>query len=117
MWSPAGLERTRRHFDAWNPAGLPVDKVKAVVADLDARRPPGRRPLDVYHRAFAQMPLRPASSGDVVARLAVEAAQARDAGFTEIVLEHNFWDGIRSPDDWAEVPDRFAPVLEAAGGS
>lgn len=22
---------------------------------------------------------------------------------------------VRSPDDWAEVPDRFAPVLEAAG--
>ncbi len=117
MWSPAGLERTRLHFDAWNPAGLTVDRVKTVVADLDARRPPGREPLDVYHRTFAQMPLRPPSTEDVVGRLAAEAAQARDAGFTEIILEHNFWDAICSPEDWAEVPDRFAPVLEAAAGT
>ena len=115
MWSPAGLERTRLHFDAWNPAGLPVARVKAVVDDLDARRPAGRAPLDVYHRTFSQLPLQPTPAGDPVARLAEEAAEAREAGFTEIVLEHNFSDDVRSPEDWAEVPDRFAPVLAAAG--
>lgn len=112
MWSPAGLERTRLHFDAWNPAGLPVERVEAIAADLNARRSPERGPLEVYHRAFAQFPLQPTPEGDPVRRLAEEARQAQKAGFAEIILDHNFWDDVRSPDDWAEVPDRFAPVLD-----
>ena len=28
-------------------------------------------------------------------------------------MEHNFWDGISSLEDWADMPDRFAPVLAA----
>ena len=116
MWSPAGLDRTRRLFDAWNPAGLPVDKVAEIVAGLNADRPPGMKPLDVYHRAFAQYPRAPTPDDDVVARLADEAAAAHRAGFTELIIEHNFWDGIASPADWATVPDRFAPVVTAARG-
>ncbi len=113
MWSPAGLERTRTLFDAWNPAGQPVERVAATVADLNARRPDHLAPLDVYHRAFAQYPLQPTPSGDVVQRLAEEAVAARNANFNEFIIEHNFFDGVNSPDDWAEIPDRFAAVIEA----
>jgi len=113
MWSPAGLERTRLRFDAWNPAGQSVAAVAATVADLNARRPAGLAPLDVYHRAFARYPREVTPVGDVVDRLAAEAVAARDAGFTEFDIEHNFWDAITSPEDWLAVPDLFLPVLEA----
>ena len=116
MWSPAGLNRTRRLFDAWNPAGLPVDTVAEIVGGLNADRPAGMKPLDVYYRAFAQFPRAPTPEGDVAARLADEAAAAQRAGFVDFIIEHNFWDGITSPDDWAAVPQRFAPVVAAARG-
>ncbi len=113
MWSKAGLERTRTMFDAWNPAGQPVERVAATVADLNARRPAHLAPLDVYHRAFAQYPLQPTPTGDVVRRLAGEAVAASEAGFNEFIIEHNFFDAINCPDDWANVPDQFAAIVTA----
>ena len=115
MWSPAGLERTRLLFDAWNPAGQPVERVAATVAELNSRRPQHLAPLDVYHRAFAQYPLQPTPTGDVVERLAEEAVAASAANFNEFIIEHNFFDAIKSPDDWAQIPDRFAAVVAAVG--
>jgi probable F420-dependent oxidoreductase len=114
MWSPAGLERTRLHFDGWNPAGMPVGRVKAIVDDLNARRPDTLAPLTVHHRAFAQFPLAPTPDGDVVQRLAAEAAEAREAGFEDFIVEHNFWSGVEDADAWLDVPRRFAPVVVAA---
>jgi len=114
MWSEVGLERTRRKFDGWNPAGMPVERVAAICDQLNADRPAGMAPLTVHHRAFAQYPLAPTPEGDVVERLASEAAAAREAGFDEIVLEHNFWTGIADPGAWVDVPDLFAPVVAAA---
>lgn len=117
MWSAAGLERTRLHFDAWNPAGLPIDRVAGLVAAMNADRPTGMAPLDVYHRTFAQFPLGPAPTGDVVGRLVDEAVQASAAGFTELIIEHNFLDSIASPDDWLRVPEEFAPVVDAVAAA
>ena len=113
MWSAAGLERTRTMFDAWNPAGQSVERVAATVAGLNARRPAGMAPLDVYHRGFAQYPLASTSPGDNVARLADEAVAARNAGFNEFIIEHNFLDTITSPDDWSAIPDAYADILSA----
>ncbi len=73
-------------------------------------------PLDVYYRAFAQYPHAPTPPGDVVSRLADEALAARDAGFNEFIIEHNFLDTITSPDAWAAVPDAFAEVIRASRG-
>ena len=116
MWSEAGLERTRKSFDAWNPAGLPVTDVAAKLARMNADRPEGMAPLEVYHRVFAQFPHRPTPDGDTVGRMVAEAAEAARAGFTEVVLEHNFWSEITEPEDWLEVPAQFQAVIEAAQG-
>lgn len=113
MWSGAGLDRTRRQFDAWNPAGLSVEASSKAAAAMNANRPSGMAPLQVFHRSFAQFPHAPTPTGDVVARLAEEARQAAEAGFTEFIMEHNFWDGVASPDDWANVPKTFAAVVDA----
>ena len=115
MWSEAGLERTAQSFDGWNPAGLPVAAVKATIDRLQAQRPTTLAPLTVHHRAFAQFPHAPTPAGDVVERLAAEAADAAAAGFDEFIVEHNFWSGIADPAAWVDVPERFAPVIQAAG--
>lgn len=117
MWSTDGLERTARWFDAWNPAGLRPAKVAALVESMNARRRPDQRPLEVFSRSFVQAPLAPLpSDGDNMAALVADAVAARENGYVELTLEHNFWDGIGSPDDWLAVPERFRPVLDAARG-
>lgn len=113
MWSPAGLERTRLHFDGWNPAGMPVATAARIVDRLNADRPAGRGPLTVHHRAFAQFPLAPTPDGDVVERLTAEAAEAAEAGFDDFIVEHNFSDEVADPAAWLEIPERFAPLVEA----
>jgi probable F420-dependent oxidoreductase len=114
MWSAAGLERTRLHFDGWNPAGLPVATARQLVEGMNADRPDGMAPLTVHHRAFAQFPHAPTPDGDVVERLAIEAGEAAAAGFDDYIIEHNFWSGIADPEAWLDVPERFAPVIAAA---
>jgi probable F420-dependent oxidoreductase len=112
--SGAGLDRTARLFDGWNPAGITVEQAVGLLRDLEILRPPGRPPLEVYLRTFVQF-LGPAEPTDrIMERLVTEAHDATRAGFAELVIEHNFWDEIRSPDDWLAVPERFLPVLEAA---
>ena len=113
MWSTAGLARTTRHFDGWNPAGLPVAMANAVLAGMNAERPAGKPPLSMHHRAFAQMPFGPPPPGDVVERLAAEATEASAAGFEEFILDHNFWSGIADPNAWMDVPEMFLPVVHA----
>lgn len=117
MWSAEGLERTVRCFDGWNPAGLPIDTAARTLADMNARRPDGMAPLTMHHRLFAQFPHAPTPTDDPVERLASEAAQAAAHGFDDVILEHNFWDGVADPTGWLDVPERFAPVVEAAAGS
>ena len=114
MWSEAGLDRTRRLFDGWNPAGQSVERTHATITRLNSDRPAGMAPLTMHHRAFAQFPFAPTPPDDVVERLASEAAEAAAAGFEEMVLEHNFWSGVADPAAWGDVPDRFLPVLRAA---
>lgn len=114
MWSAEGMERTARWFDLWNPAGLRAEKVNKMVDEVNARRPTGRDPVRVISRSFVQAPGGPApADGDNLARMVSDARDARSAGFVELTLEHNFWDGVASPDDWLSVPERFVPVLDA----
>jgi hypothetical protein len=115
MWSKAGLERTARWFDAWNPAGMPVGKVAKMAASINALRDKDQEPIAIYYRSFAQAPLGPlAEDGSNVQNMVREAEQARDAGFAEITLEHNFWSQITKPDDWLKIPELYVPVLNAA---
>ena len=117
MWSAEGLARTAKWFDAWNPAGLKPAKVLSMVEQMNAMRSPDQAPLQVFGRSFVQAPLAPRpTDGDNLARMVADAEAARDAGFEELTLEHNFWDGIESPDDWLRLLDRYLPVVEAARG-
>lgn len=117
MWSAQGLERTARWFDAWNPAGLPITRVQKMVAAMDAQRDAGRAGLEVYYRSFVQAPSgQSPADGDNMAALVADAVAAREAGFADVCIEHNFWSSIQSPDDWVSIPEKFLPVLEAARG-
>ena len=50
----------------------------------------------------------------VVADVAAEARSAAESGMDEVIIEASYWNVVRSPTDWLEMPDRCLPVLEAA---
>jgi len=112
--SSAGMDRTARLFDGWNPAGMAVVDVARLAAQMQASRPDGLAPLTVHHRTFVQFlgPSEPVAQ--TMDRLVQEATDAAAAGFDDFILEHNFWDQITAPEDWLRVPAQFARVLEAA---
>lgn len=114
MWSPVGLERTRRHFDGWNPAGLAVEAAAEKLTAMNADRPAAMAPLTMHHRSFVQFPLAPTPDDDPVERLAAEASAAAAHGFDDFIIEHNFWAGVADPAGWLDVPATFAPVVVAA---
>jgi probable F420-dependent oxidoreductase len=114
MWSEAGRARTTREFDGWNPAGLPAAAVAEMAAAMNADRPDGMGPLSIFLRLFAQFPGAPEPAADPIGDMAAEARIAAESGMDEVIIEASYWNVVRSPADWLEMPDRCLPVLEAA---
>ena len=109
--TPAGMERMRQHYQGWNPTGPSVDEVAATATETNGRRSAGMSPLQIHYRAFFQRPLVP--EAQPLDTLLEEARAAANHGFDQYIVEHNFWNGIESPADWAAVPERFAALVEA----
>lgn len=115
MRSEAGLRRTAEKFDVWNPASGTLEQHLETFARLQGMRPEGLAPLSMCWNLFTHPPvevanLRPLS----VDELCTEVASAAAAGVAAVSIDANFDPGIRSGDDWLAVPDRLAPVLDAA---
>ncbi len=115
MRSGAGLRRTARLFDIWNPASGSVEQLITVAAQLDAMRPDGAGPIDVYQRIFTEPPFRaPGVEANSVEQLTEAVDAARQAGFGHVIIDTAFTTEVSSPADWAAFPERLAPVLAAA---
>ena len=88
-----------------------------MVERMNAMRSRDQAPLEVFSRSFVQSPLTPRDDdARVIERLVADASAARENGYVEVTLEHNFWDGIEKPADWLAALDLFTPVLDAARG-
>lgn len=112
LWSQRGIERTIRRFDGWNPAGLPAPLVAERVATMNSQRSKiGRSPLSVWQRSFISFPMRPERAQPGLDGLRADLEASRSAGFDEFIVECNFWEAIDSPNAWADLPDRLAPLL------
>jgi alkanesulfonate monooxygenase SsuD/methylene tetrahydromethanopterin reductase-like flavin-dependent oxidoreductase (luciferase family) len=115
MRSEAGLRRTAERFDIWNPASGALEDILATAAQLRERRPADRLPLEVYWRVYTEPPvpvrgLRALS----VEELAEDVARARTAGIAQVIVDANFDHTVTTPEAWADVPKRLAPLLAAA---
>ncbi|CAB4745133.1 MAG: TIGR03619 family F420-dependent LLM class oxidoreductase [Actinobacteria bacterium] len=115
MRSAAGLRRTAEKFDVWNPASGTLDQHLATFAEIGAMRPSHLAPLTMCWNLFTHPPvevanLRPLS----VDELCEEVAAAAGAGVAAVSVDANFAPSILSEADWLAVPDRLAPLLDAA---
>jgi probable F420-dependent oxidoreductase len=114
MRSPAGLRRTASMFDLWNPASGSIDQIMQTAAEIDAMRPEGAAPIEVVQRVFTQPPfVVPGLEPMSVDQIGEAVRAARDAGIAHVVVDTVFTTQVESPEDWANMPDQLAPVLEA----
>lgn len=115
--SSAGIARTARLFDGWNPAGITVAEAIRIAEQMQRTRTSDQLPLSIHLRTFVQFLGPPDPFDKTLDRLVSEARDATAAGFADLILEHNFWDQITCPEDWLKVPQQFLPVLEAAAAT
>lgn len=115
MRSEAGLRRTAERFDIWNPASGTLEQILETAGRLQEQRPPGMAPLEVYWRLFVEPPVLVANLRPVtVDELVDSVGQAKEAGLASVIVDANFDTTIDSPQAWAELPKRLAPLVDAA---
>ncbi len=115
MRSEAGLRRTAERFDIWNPASGTLEQILETAGRLQEQRPADRAPLEVYWRLFVEPPVLVANLRPVAVDELVESvAQAKQAGIASVIVDANFDTTIDSPQAWAELPRRLAPLVDAA---
>jgi hypothetical protein len=115
MRSEVGLKRTAEQFDWWNPASGTLDQHLETMGRLASLRPAGLAPLKMCWNLFTDPPvvvanLRPLTVDELCEQVAAAAA----AGVDAVSIEANFDPSITSSDDWRAMPDRLAPLLDAA---
>jgi probable F420-dependent oxidoreductase len=115
MRSEVGLKRTAEQFDWWNPASGTLEQHLETMGQLAAMRPAGLASLKMCWNLFTDPPvvvanLRPLSVDELCEQVAAAAA----AGVDAVSIEANFDPSITSPADWQALPDRLAPLLDAA---
>jgi probable F420-dependent oxidoreductase len=116
MRSPPGLRRTAAMFDLWNPASGSVEQIVATAAQIDAMRAADRGPIQIVQRIFTEPPFRVAGLEPMTVDALCDAVRAaRDAGIAHVVVDSVFSTEVSSADDWAQLPDRLAPLVAAAG--
>jgi probable F420-dependent oxidoreductase len=119
MRSPAGLERTARYFDIWNPTRGSARELREQLDHMATMRPKDMPPLRLFYRSYTQRPTDPIGvhAGDGVERVLQDAHVARDAGAEELIIDANFDDLVAGdPTVWASIPQRLSRVVEAAAG-
>ncbi len=113
MYSPAGLARTARDFDLWNPGSIPIADVVHGLEGINAQRPESREPVGAVYRMAQQ-----STSGK---RLTVEEMTTRvhecvEAGLEGVIVETNFCSEITTPANWLELLTLLAPLVAASKG-
>jgi probable F420-dependent oxidoreductase len=113
--SPAGLRRTARYFDIWNPSRGTAVQLREQMADMAAQRPDGMAPLRLFFRSYTQRPTDEVGGGGQGFEGVVSDLHAAiEAGAEQLIVDTSFSDDMDSASAWEAVPDVLAPLLELA---
>lgn len=113
--SPAGLRRTARYFDIWNPTRGTAVELRAQLDAMAEQRPEGMAPLRLFLRSYSQRPTdRIGSGGQGLDGIRADLETAAAAGAEQLIVDTSFDDDMSSEQAWKEVPDLLAPLLAQA---
>jgi probable F420-dependent oxidoreductase len=112
MRSNAGLARTAKWFDIWNPASGTLEQISAQRATINSARDAGQADIAVIQRIFPEPPFLAAGLAELSPdQLSAAVAAAQQGGIEHVIVDTSFMRSINSPEDWATLPDRFASLL------
>ena len=113
--SGAGLRRTARYFDIWNPSRGTADELRTNMAEMAAERPDGMAPLRLFFRSYTQRPTDVVGSGGQgLDGVLGDLETAIAAGAEQLIVDTSFADDMDSRQAWERVPDVLAPLLDLA---
>ncbi|MDR5699100.1 TIGR03619 family F420-dependent LLM class oxidoreductase [Agromyces aerolatus] len=111
MWSDAGLRRTARDFDLWNPGGpaMSLDEAEEKLALINSWRPEGKAPVGMVYRLATE-----SASG---IKLGVDGVveyvhEARRRGIDGVVIDTNFDTSVTDAASWLAQLEDLAGALE-----
>lgn len=113
MYSKAGLARTARDFDLWNPGSIPISTVVTILEDINSRRPSGTTPVGAIYRLAQQST---AGTRLSVEEMTTRVEECAAADLEGVVIETNFCSEITSPAAWLDVLRKLELLVEAAKG-
>lgn len=110
MWSDAGLKRTARDFDLWNPGGpaMSLDEAEEKLALINGWREPGRDKVRMVYRLATENAAGHKLGVDGVAELANDA---RRRGVAGVIIDANFDTSLQAAGDWIAQLDELAAAL------
>ncbi|MFE5704159.1 TIGR03619 family F420-dependent LLM class oxidoreductase [Rhodococcus koreensis] len=113
MYSEAGLARTARDFDLWNPGSIPISKVVTILDDINSRRPAGKAPVGAIYRLAQQST---AGKRMSVEEMTIRVAECVAADLEGVIIETNFCSEITTSAAWLDVLSKLEPLVDAAKG-
>lgn len=105
MWSEAGLRRTARDFDLWNPGGpvMPLDAAEEKLATINGMRDSSKEPVGMVYRL--------ATENAAGLKLGVDGVieyvhDARSRGIEGVIIDANFDTSLGNAGAWlAQLED------------
>lgn len=111
MWSEAGLRRTARDFDLWNPGGpaMPLDEAEEKLALINSWRSPEKQPVGMVYRLATENAAGLKIGVDGVAEYVREC---RRRGIEGVVVDTNFDTSLTDRAAWLAQLEELAGVLK-----
>lgn len=115
MRSDAGLRRTARWFDIWNPSRGTAAELREQLDKIAAMRPTDMAPIRLFLRTFTQRPTDQigAGAGQGLSGVLHDLETALEVGAEELIVDVNFADEVDSALAWRRIPESLAPVVVA----
>ena len=111
MWSDAGLRRTARDFDLWNPGGpaMSLDDAESKLELINSWRPEGKEPVRMVYRLATES----ASGFKLGVNGVIDyVADARSRGIEGVVIDSNFDTSLTDASAWLAQLEELAAALQ-----
>lgn len=128
-WSEAGMERAAKYCDVWNAGPHAVEDAVACIDTINtlAKEKYQRGPVSLNYKVNIypllpgitstdnpKMPIPIPTWAGTIDDMKTELLKCKQAGVHEITLDMNYFEQVSSEQQWQQLPEFLAPLIELA---